>query len=86
MPRHFKCGVFMFKTSTDTAMLVKNKMAYRAKDPCPPPMVFSVKSWRWEREGGGGGEEEEEEGEGKKVSMLTHATARGVGKKGIGRY
>ena len=73
----------MFKTSTDTAMLVKNKMAYRAKDPCPP-MVFSVKSWRWEGEGGG--EEEEEEGEGEKVSLLTHATARGVGKKGIGIY
>ena len=50
-----------------------NKMAYTAKDP-PPPQRFlylrKTKSWWCEEEGGG------EE----KVSMLTHATVRGMGK------
>ena len=36
-----------------------NKMAYTAKDPCPPPWRFlyltETKSWKWEE----GGEEEE---------------------------
>ena len=41
----------------------------------PPHGVFC--SWRWEEEGEEGGEE----GEGEKVSMLTHTTTRGVGKK-----
>ena len=56
-------------------------MAYTAKDPCPPPWCFlyltETKSWKWEK---GGGDGEEEEG-GEKVSLKTHATARGVGKK-----
>ena len=54
-----------------------NKMAYTAKDPMPPPLppwrllyLTETKSWKWEGEG--------EEGE--KVSLKTHATARGVGK------
>ena len=54
----------------------ENKMAYTAKDPCPPwrfLYLTETKSWKWE-----GGEEEE--GEGEKVSLLTQATARGVGK------
>ena len=55
-------------------------MTYTAKDPRPPRRFLylrETKSWRWE----GGGEEAGEEGEGEKVSLLTHATARGVGKK-----
>ena len=60
-------------------------MAYTAKDPCPPPRRFlylrETKSLRCEGgEEGGEGEEEEEEEEEEKVSLLTHATARGVGK------
>ena len=53
-----------------------NKMAYTAKDPCPPTWRFmyltETKSWKWEGEGGEGGE---------KVSLMTHASARGMGKK-----
>ena len=50
-------------------------MAYTAKDPRPPPppqrflYLRETKSGRWEE-----GEE------GKKVSLLTQTTARGVGK------
>ena len=55
-------------------------MAYRAKDPGPPWRFLylrETKSWRREGEE----EEGEEEGEeGEKVSLLTHATARGMGK------
>ena len=55
----------------------ENKMAYTAKDP-PPPWHFlylrETKSLRWDKG------EEGEEGEGKKVSLLTHATAMGMGK------
>ena len=55
-------------------------MTYTAKDPYPPwhfLYLRETKSWRW------GEEEEEEEGEGggEKVTLLTHATARGMGKK-----
>ena len=54
-------------------------MAYTAKDPLPPPQHFlyltETKSWKWEGEEGKEGGEE-----GEKVSLLTHATARGVGK------
>ena len=52
-------------------------MAYTAKFRCPPRRFLyltETKSLKWE----GGGEEDRE---GEKVSMLTHATARGVGKK-----
>ena len=70
-------SIFTYK---DRVQKKRNKMAYRAKDPHPPPprrflYLRETKSWRWE----GGGEE----GEGEKVSLLTHATARGVGKKKI---
>ena len=56
-------------------------MAYTAKDPRPPPpwhflYLTETTSWKWEEEGGGG---EGEEG-GEKVSLKTHATAKGVGK------
>ena len=54
-------------------------MAYTAKDPRPPwhfLYLRKTKSWRWEE--GGEGEEEGEGGE--KVSLKTHATARGMGK------
>ena len=53
-------------------------MAYTAKDPCPPQhfmYLTETKSWKWE-EGRGG----EKGGGGEKVSLKTHATARGVGK------
>ena len=61
-----------------------NKMAYTAKDPRPPPRRFlyltETKSWKSEER------EREAEGEGERggenVSLKTHATARGVGKKG----
>ena len=47
-----------------------------AKDPCPPPQCFrylrKTKSWWCEEEGEEGGEE--------KVHLLTHVTARGMGK------
>ena len=49
-------------------------MAYTAKDPRRPwrfLYLTETTSWRWE-----GGE-----GEGKKVSLKSHATARGMGKK-----
>ena len=52
------------------------KMAYTAKDPHPPRRFLylrETKSWWCGEEG------EEEEGE--KVSLKTHATPRGVGKK-----
>ena len=70
----------------DDLISIINKMAYRAKDPRPPPphrflYLRETKSWRWEGEGGEEGEEGEEEGE--KVSLLTHATTRGMGKKTI---
>ena len=64
------------------SLTYNNKMTYRAKDPRPPPTprrflyLRETQSWRWE----GGGEEGGEEGEGEKVSLLTHATASGVGK------
>ena len=48
-----------------------NKMAYTAKDPCPQwhfMYLKETKSKRWE------------EGEGKKVSLKTHTTTRGMGK------
>ena len=49
-----------------------NKKAYTAKDPCPPPRRFlyltETKSWRCEGKGKGN------------VHLLTHASARGVGK------
>ena len=48
---------------------VKNKMAYTAKDPWRFLFLRETKSWRCE------------EGGGEKVSLKTHATARGVGKK-----
>ena len=51
-------------------------MAYTAKDPCPPLLYLTeTKSWKWEGE--------EEEGGGEKVSLKSHATARGVVKKGL---
>ena len=53
--------------------LILNKMAYIAKDPHPPRHFLylrKMKSYRCEE---GEGEE--------KVSLKTHATARGVGKK-----
>ena len=60
---------------------VKKQDCITAKDPCPP-MAFSVpkrkKIWWCE-----------EEEEGKKVSLKTHATARGVGKdvkSGLGPF
>ena len=49
-------------------------MAYTAKDPCSPQHFLYLRettSWRWEEGEGGGG---------KKVSLKTHATARGMGK------
>ena len=49
-----------------------NKMAYTAKDPCHPwcfMYLTDTKSWRCEG------------GEGENVHLLTHATARGMGKK-----
>ena len=52
-------------------------MAYTAKDP-RPPTAFSVPNINKKLEGG----EEGQEGEGKNVHLKTHATARGVGKKG----
>ena len=56
----------------------ENKMAYTAKDPHPTPWCFlylrETKSWRWEGREGRGGRG------GENVHMLTHATARGVGK------
>ena len=59
-------------------------MAYTAKDPCPPPTAFlylrETKSWWCEEKGGEGRGGEE------KVSMLTHATVRGVGKNTLYRY
>ena len=48
------------------------------KDPCPPWRFLylrETKSW-WCEEGGEGGE---------KVSMLTHATARGMGKNNVNK-
>ena len=48
-----------------------NKMAYTAKDLQRFLYLRVIKSWRCEE--GGEGEEE-------KVSLLTHTTARGVGK------
>ena len=54
-------------------------MAYTVKDPRPPPpprsflYLTETKSWKWE----------EEEGGGEKVSLKTHATARGVVKNKI---
>ena len=58
---------------------LKNKMAYTAKTHAPPQRFLEVseRSWRCEEEGeeGEGGEEEEEI-----VSLLTHTTARGMGK------
>ena len=51
-----------------------------AKDPCPPQRFLYLSETKIYR----CGEEEEGEGEeGKKVSLLTHATARGVDKKYI---
>ena len=49
-------------------------MAYTAKEPHPPPpqcflYLTETKSWKLK-----------EGGEGEKVSLLTHTTARGVGK------
>ena len=52
-----------------------NKMAYTTKDP-HPPMAFSVPNRNKKLEVGRRREEEE----GEKVSLLTHATARGMGK------
>ena len=56
---------------------VKEKQDHiTAKDPLPPQrFLYLRETKRWWC-----GEEEEE---GEKVSMLTHATARGVGKKSI---
>ena len=50
-------------------------MAYTAKDPHPPWCFLYLRetSWRCEEREGGEGEEE-------KVSLLTHVTARGMGK------
>ena len=48
-------------------------MAYTAKDPCPPHnflYLTETKSWRCEYKG-----------KGENVHLLTHAPARGVGKK-----
>ena len=65
----------------------KNKIASQRKTHPPPAPRFlylrETKSW-W-CEGGGGEEGEEgEEGEGEeKVHLLTHATARGMGKKSV---
>ena len=53
-------------------------MAYSAKDPrplCHFLYLTETKSWKWEE----GGEE------GEKVSLLTHATARGMGKNGLNK-
>ena len=55
----------------------ENKMAYTAKDPHPTQRFLyltETKIWKWEE-----GDGEEEEG-GEKVSLKTHATARGMGK------
>ena len=56
----------------------KNKIASQRKTHALPPRCFlylrETKSW-W------CGEEEEEGEEGKKVSLKTHATTRGMGKK-----
>ena len=52
---------------------MSNKMAYTAKDPCPPLhflYLTETKSWRCE-----------EKGKGENVHLLTHAPTRGVGKK-----
>ena len=46
-------------------MCKKNKMAYTAKDPCPPHcFMYLIETKSWRSEG---------KGEGKKVSLLTHA-------------
>ena len=54
----------------------------------PPPQRFlylrETKIWRWEGEQGEEGGEEGEGGE--KVSLLTHTTARGVGKNKNKRF
>ena len=50
-------------------------MAYTAKDPCPPRRFLYLTETKSLRCG-----EEGEEEEGEKVSLKTHATARGVGK------
>ena len=57
-------------------------MAYSAKDPRPLRRFLyltETKSCKWEE-----GEEGEGE-EGEKVSLLTHATARGMGKNGLNK-
>ena len=52
-------------------------MAYTAKDPRPPWCFLYLRETKsWMCAGGEGGEEAEEE----KVSLLTHATTRGMGK------
>ena len=57
-----------------------NKMAYTGKDQCPPT-AFSVPK-RNKKLGGVKEEkkEKEEEKKKRKISLLTHATARGMGK------
>ena len=55
-----------------------NKMAYTAKDPCPPT-AFSVRK-RSKKVGYRKEKKEKKKEKGKKFSMLTHATASGVGK------
>ena len=70
-----------FSCGTNKTLYVFKQDCITAKDPCPlPPWRFlyliETKSW-W----CGEGEEEEGEGEeGENVHLLTHATARGVGK------
>ena len=55
-----------------------NKIASQRKTHAPQRFLYlrETKSWWCEGGGGGGGEGEERE----KVHLLTHATARGVGK------
>ena len=52
--------------------MTRNKMAYIAKDPRPPWHFLYLRETKSERSGEG------EDGE--KVSLKTHATARGMGK------
>ena len=55
-------------------------MAYTANDPCPTQSFLYLREE--EKVGGGKKEKKKKEGEGggEKVSLKTHATARGMGK------
>ena len=63
------CVIVLFQYLDIFFTFKVNKMAYTAKDPCPPRRFLYLTEKKLE-----GGEE------GKNVHLKTHATARGVGK------